>query len=204
MHRSAGERATLLHAIDRRLSIFLHRIKEIRDQRAVVVVRESHRVGARASRREIGFHFGDATVLMKYLEFRAGDNGTCGFADEFDAFGKARIGCGGRVDHAERAIREFHRRANQILVCTPIFLPVIKQSGIDPVHFGMIMTLNLGIGLLTPPVGPTLVVGCAIGKVTMEAVTKSIWPFYLPMLIVLLLVTYIPELSLWLPRILLN
>jgi TRAP-type C4-dicarboxylate transport system permease large subunit len=69
------------------------------------------------------------------------------------------------------------------------------------VHFGMIMILNLGIGLLTPPVGPTLVVGCAIGKVTMEAVSKSILIFYVPMLIVLLLVTYIPALSLWLPRL---
>ena len=94
--------------------------------------------------------------------------------------------------------------APMLLICTPIFLPVIKQFGIDPVHFGMIMILNLGIGLLTPPVGPTLAVGCAIGRVSMEAVSKSILPFYVPMLIVLLLVTYIPELSLWLPRILLD
>jgi len=94
--------------------------------------------------------------------------------------------------------------APMLLICTPIFLPVIKSFGIDPVHFGMIMILNLGIGLLTPPVGPTLVVGCAIGRVTMEAVARSILPFYIPMLIVLLLVTYIPELSLWLPRLLLD
>ena len=94
--------------------------------------------------------------------------------------------------------------APMLLICTPIFLPVIKQFGIDPVHFGMIMILNLGIGLLTPPVGPTLAVGCAIGRVSMEAVSKSILPFYIPMLIVLLLVTYIPELSLWLPRVLLD
>lgn len=94
--------------------------------------------------------------------------------------------------------------APMLLICTPIFLPVIKTFGIDPVHFGMIMILNLGIGLLTPPVGPTLVVGCVIGKVTMEAVSKSIMIFYIPMLIVLVLVTYIPELSLWLPRMLLG
>ena len=56
--------------------------------------------------------------------------------------------------------------APMLLICTPIFLPVIKTFGIDPVHFGIIMILNLGIGLLTPPVGPTMVVGCAIGKVT--------------------------------------
>ncbi|HEY7609503.1 MAG TPA: TRAP transporter large permease [Alphaproteobacteria bacterium] len=91
--------------------------------------------------------------------------------------------------------------APMLLICTPIFLPAIKLFGIDPVHFGMIMILNLGIGLLTPPVGPTLVVGCAIGKVTMEAVSKSILIFYVPMLVVLLLVTYIPALSLWLPRL---
>jgi tripartite ATP-independent transporter DctM subunit len=94
--------------------------------------------------------------------------------------------------------------APMLLICTPIFLPVIKTFGIDPVHFGMIMILNLGIGLLTPPVGPTLVVGCAIGKVTMEAVSKSIMIFYIPMLIVLLLVTYLPGLSLWLPHLLLD
>jgi tripartite ATP-independent transporter DctM subunit len=94
--------------------------------------------------------------------------------------------------------------APMLLICTPIFLPVIATFGIDPVHFGMIMILNLGIGLLTPPVGPTLVVGCAIGKVTMEAVSKSIMIFYIPMLIVLVLVTYIPALSLWLPSVLLG
>jgi tripartite ATP-independent transporter DctM subunit len=91
--------------------------------------------------------------------------------------------------------------APMLLICTPIFLPVIKTFGIDPVHFGIIMILNLGIGLLTPPVGPTMVVGCAIGRVSMEAVSRSILIFYVPMIIVLLLVTYIPALSLWLPSV---
>jgi tripartite ATP-independent transporter DctM subunit len=89
--------------------------------------------------------------------------------------------------------------APMLLICTPIFLPVIAKFGIDPVHFGMIMILNLGIGLITPPVGPTLFVGCAIGKVTMEQVTKELWPFYGAMCAALLLVTYIPAISLWLP-----
>jgi tripartite ATP-independent transporter DctM subunit len=89
--------------------------------------------------------------------------------------------------------------APMLLICTPIFLPVILKLGIDPVHFGMIMILNLGIGLITPPVGPTLFVGCAIGKVTMEQVTKELWPFYSAMCFALLLVTYVPALSLWLP-----
>ena len=94
--------------------------------------------------------------------------------------------------------------APMLLICTPIFLPVIKTFGIDPVHFGIIMILNLGIGLLTPPVGPTMVVGCAIGKVSMEAVSRSILVFYIPMLIVLILVTYLPALSLWLPGVVLK
>jgi tripartite ATP-independent transporter DctM subunit len=94
--------------------------------------------------------------------------------------------------------------APMLLICTPIFLPVIKTFGIDPVHFGIVMILNLGIGLLTPPVGPTMVVGCAIGRVSMEAVSRSILVFYIPMLVVLVLVTYVPELSLWLPRLLLR
>ena len=66
----------------------------------------------------------------------------------------------------------FMDMAPMMLICTPIFMPVILKFGIDPVHFGMIMILNSGIGLITPPVGPTLFVGCAIGKVTMEQVSK--------------------------------
>lgn len=89
--------------------------------------------------------------------------------------------------------------APMLLICTPIFMPVIAKLGIDPVHFGMIMILNLGIGLITPPVGPTLFVGCAIGKVTMEQVSKELWPFYGAMCLALLLVTYVPAISLWLP-----
>jgi tripartite ATP-independent transporter DctM subunit len=91
--------------------------------------------------------------------------------------------------------------APMLLICTPIFMPVILKLGIDPVHFGMIMILNLGIGLITPPVGPTLFVGCAIGKVTMEQVSKELWPFYGAMCFALLLVTYIPAISMWLPSL---
>jgi tripartite ATP-independent transporter DctM subunit len=94
--------------------------------------------------------------------------------------------------------------APMLLICTPIFLPIIAKFGVDPVHFGIIMIFNLGIGLLTPPVGPTLAVGCAIGKVSMEQVSRSIMVFYIPMLIVLGLVTYIPALTMWLPSVILN
>jgi tripartite ATP-independent transporter DctM subunit len=92
--------------------------------------------------------------------------------------------------------------APMLLICTPILLPVVVKFGVDPIHFGMIMILNLGIGLITPPVGPTLFVGCAIGKVSMEEISKELWPFYGAMCLALLLVTYVPALSLWLPSLL--
>ncbi len=88
-----------------------------------------------------------------------------------------------------------------ILICTPILLPVVMKLGVDPVHFGMIMLLNLGIGLLTPPVGSTLFVGCAVGNVKLEEVMRGIWPFYGVMFAVLMLVTFVPALSLWLPAL---
>jgi tripartite ATP-independent transporter DctM subunit len=96
----------------------------------------------------------------------------------------------------------FMDMAPMILICTPILLPVILKFGIDPVHFGMILLVNSGIGLITPPVGPTLFVGCAIGRVTMEEVSRELWPFYGAMCAALLVVTYVPALSLWLPHLL--
>jgi tripartite ATP-independent transporter DctM subunit len=92
--------------------------------------------------------------------------------------------------------------APSILITTPILLPVVMKFGVDPVHFGMIMLMNLGIGLCHPPVGATLFVGCAVGRVRMEDVMREIWPFYGVMFLVLMLVTYIPAISLWLPRLL--
>ncbi len=87
-----------------------------------------------------------------------------------------------------------------ILILTPILLPVVKTLGIDPVHFGMIMMVNLGIGLITPPVGAVLFVGSAVAKLKIEAVVKAMLPFFVLLFIVLLLVTYVPAISLWLPR----
>ena len=92
--------------------------------------------------------------------------------------------------------------APSILITTPILLPVVTKFGVDPVHFGMIMLLNLGIGLCHPPVGATLFVGCAVGRVRMEDVMKEIWPFYGVLFLVLMLVTYLPAISLWLPHLL--
>jgi len=88
-----------------------------------------------------------------------------------------------------------------LLILTPILLPVVKAVGVDPVHFGMIMIVNLGVGLLTPPVGSVLFVGSAIGKLPIEQVVKALMPFFGLLLIVLAIITYVPALSLWLPRL---
>jgi tripartite ATP-independent transporter DctM subunit len=88
-----------------------------------------------------------------------------------------------------------------IIIVTPIFLPVAQAYGIDPVHFGVIMILNLGIGLNTPPVGAVQFVACAVGKISVWEAMRSIWPFYGAGILVLGLVTYIPALSLWLPAV---
>lgn len=86
-----------------------------------------------------------------------------------------------------------------ILICTPIFLPIARDLGMDPIQFGIMMLMNLGLGLCTPPVGACLFVGCAVGKVAIEDALKTIWPFYLAILAALLLVTYVPAISMTLP-----
>lgn len=88
-----------------------------------------------------------------------------------------------------------------ILITTPIFLPIVTKIGVDPIHFGIIMLMNLGIGLCTPPVGNTLFVGCIVGKMKIEEVVKALWPFYIAMIIVLFLVTYVPFFATWLPSL---
>lgn len=89
-----------------------------------------------------------------------------------------------------------------ILICTPIFMPIAVQLGMDPHQFGIMLMMNLGLGLCTPPVGTCLFVGCAVGKVPIEEALKTIWPFYLAILAALLLVTYLPAVSLTLPELL--
>ncbi|WP_096696174.1 TRAP transporter large permease [Polaromonas sp. AER18D-145] len=88
-----------------------------------------------------------------------------------------------------------------ILILTPILLPVVMAVGVDPVHFGMIMIVNLGIGLITPPVGTVLFVGSAVGKLPIEKVVRALMPFFALLVVVLGIVTYVPALSLWLPRL---
>jgi tripartite ATP-independent transporter DctM subunit len=89
-----------------------------------------------------------------------------------------------------------------ILILTPVLLPVTNSLGIDPVHFGMIMMVNLGIGLITPPVGSVLFVASAVSKQKIESVVRAMLPFYGMLLVVLAMVTYIPAISLWLPGLL--
>jgi tripartite ATP-independent transporter DctM subunit len=89
-----------------------------------------------------------------------------------------------------------------VLIFTPMFLPVVEELGVDPVHFGIVMVLNLCIGLCTPPVGSVLFVGCAVAGTDVRRVVRPLWPLYLAMLAALSLVTFVPALSLWLPGLL--
>jgi tripartite ATP-independent transporter DctM subunit len=89
-----------------------------------------------------------------------------------------------------------------ILICTPIFLPIVKDLGMDPTQFGIMLLVNLGLGLCTPPVGTCLFVGCAVGRIKIEETLRTIWPFYLAILAALILVTYVPAVSLFLPSLL--
>ncbi|EMS96678.1 C4-dicarboxylate large membrane transport protein [Agrobacterium tumefaciens str. Cherry 2E-2-2] len=95
----------------------------------------------------------------------------------------------------------FMDMAPMVIISTPVLLPVVKAFGIDPVHFGVVMILNAGIGLNTPPVGTVLFVGCAVGGISIREAMRTIWPFFGASIAVLLAVTYIPSLSLWLPSL---
>jgi TRAP-type C4-dicarboxylate transport system permease large subunit len=87
-----------------------------------------------------------------------------------------------------------------VLIFTPIFLPVLTALGMDPIHFGIVIVLNLSIGLCTPPVGTVLFVGCSVAGTTIEKVIKPLLPLFFSMLVALLLVTYVESLSLFLPK----
>ena len=88
-----------------------------------------------------------------------------------------------------------------ILIFTPLFLPIAVDLGIDPVHFGIIMVLNLCIGLCTPPVGSVLFVGVGVANTTIEKVVKPLLPMFIAMVVALIVVTFVPALSLWLPSL---
>lgn len=98
----------------------------------------------------------------------------------------------------------FMDMASTILICTPIFLPIAMKYGMDPVQFGMVMLINCALGLNTPPVGTTQFIGCAIGGISVGQVMRTILPFYAALVAALLLVTYVPSFSMWLPRLLMG
>jgi len=100
------------------------------------------------------------------------------------------------------ALGTFMDLAPLIIICTPIFLPVAKAFGVDPIHFGVILILNAGIGLITPPVGSVLFVGAAIGKISVTQALRTIWPFYIAAFATSLVIVFVPALSLWLPALL--
>lgn len=94
--------------------------------------------------------------------------------------------------------------APAIILCTPVLLPIALRLGVDPVHFGVILMFNLGLGLCTPPVGNALFVGCAVGKAKMEDVFKPLMVCFFPMLVILFLITFVPEIAMWLPNLLMK
>lgn len=96
----------------------------------------------------------------------------------------------------------FMDMAPALLIFTPIFLPVIRSIGMDPIHFGVMMVMNLSIGTITPPVGSVLFVGCSVANLKVEAVVKKLMPYFIAIIIALLLVTFIPAISTWLPSVL--
>ena len=89
-----------------------------------------------------------------------------------------------------------------VLIFTPIFLPIVTDLGMDPIHFGIVMVLNLCIGLCTPPVGSVLFVGCSVAGLSIQQVIRPLLPMFIAMIIILFIITYVPELTLWLPRLL--
>jgi TRAP-type C4-dicarboxylate transport system permease large subunit len=93
----------------------------------------------------------------------------------------------------------FMDMAPLIIITTPIFLPMASDLGMDPVQFGIMLILNLGVGLVTPPVGSVLFVSCAIGGISIEQTVRTMWPFYLALLVALGFVAYVPAVSLWMP-----
>lgn len=88
-----------------------------------------------------------------------------------------------------------------MIIFVSIFFPVVKELGIDPVHFGVIMVFNLAIGMLTPPVGICLMVASSVARVPMQKLILPVLPLIGALMVVLMLVTYVPEISLWLPRL---
>jgi C4-dicarboxylate transporter DctM subunit len=87
-----------------------------------------------------------------------------------------------------------------LIILTPVLLPLVNQLGVDPVHFGAIMVLNVVIGLTTPPLGVSLFISCGIAGISLDRISRAMVPFWFAAIVVLLLVTYLPPISLWIPQ----
>lgn len=98
----------------------------------------------------------------------------------------------------------FMDMAPAIIICTPILLPIMMKFGVNPIHFGVLLMFNLGIGLCTPPVGNALFVGCAVGKAKIEEIIKPLMVCYIPMLVILFLITFFPQIVMFLPNLLMK
>ncbi|QSQ08124.1 C4-dicarboxylate TRAP transporter large permease protein DctM [Koleobacter methoxysyntrophicus] len=99
-------------------------------------------------------------------------------------------------------IGTFMETVAAIIILVPVFLPVITQIGVDPLHFGLIIVVNLAIGMVTPPLGVCLFVGCGIANIKLEDITRAVWPFLIAMIVDIILITYIPAISTFLPKML--
>ena len=99
------------------------------------------------------------------------------------------------------AVGVFMDMTPAVLIFTPIFLPVVADLGVDPIHFGIIMVVNLSVGICTPPVGSVLFIGCSVAKLSIQEVIRPLLPLFAAMIAALMLITYLPQLSLWLPKL---
>jgi len=99
------------------------------------------------------------------------------------------------------AVGVFMDMTPAVLIFTPIFLPVVADLGVDPIHFGIIMVVNLSVGICTPPVGSVLFIGCSVAKLSIQEVIRPLLPLFAAMIVSLMLITYLPQLSLWLPKL---
>ncbi|MFV0556397.1 MAG: TRAP transporter large permease [Lactovum sp.] len=156
---------------------------------------------------------GDAAVMSAQIMFLVGASGVMGFVLSFTGIPQALsdtiLGISTNpivilllINVILLIIGTFMDMAPAILIFTPILLPIVTSVGIDPVHFGVIMVFNLAVGTITPPVGTVLFVASNVAGVSIEKIMKEALPFFGAILVILMLVTYIPQISLWLPTIL--
>ncbi|MFV0557182.1 MAG: TRAP transporter large permease [Enterococcus sp.] len=162
---------------------------------------------------ELRVVFGEAAVLSATIMFLIGASGVMGFVMTFtgipEAISNAVMGVSDStivifllMNLILLVVGTFMDMAPAILIFTPIFLPIATNLGMDPIQFGVIIVFNLALGTITPPVGTVLFIGSNVGRVSVERIIKEAIPFYLVIVFTMMLVTFIPALSMWLPTLL--